>query len=176
MTVAAPKFQPLPAEGSEITSYQSPDYVPEAWTADRPGEIEGRQPQGPHLGYQGPDQGYALALAARLRPHLVLSAVERPDDALAGCVAIALRRASLYGRAPVIHDVRIALTIWGFLDPAPPAELVDRRVERFEGVGLPHHYDEVRSIADAVPEATLRATPEHVARAYPAEWRTLLGL
>jgi hypothetical protein len=174
--VAAPKFQPLSAEDSAITSYQSPDHVPDAWTADRPGEIDGRQPQGAHFGYQGPDQGYALALAARLEPDLVLSAIERADDAIAGCVAIALRRASIYGRAPVIHDVRIALTIWGFLDPAPPAELVDLRVERFEGVGNPHHYDEVRSIADAVPESTLRSTPVQVSEAYPAQWRSLLGV
>ena len=50
---------------------------------------------------------------------------ESVDDAVSGCTAVALRRASLYGRAPVIHDLRIAFTIWGFLDAAPPAELVD---------------------------------------------------
>ena len=85
----------------------------------------------------GPDQGYALPLASRLRPQLVLSDAERADDALTGCTAIGMRRASMFGRAPVIHDLRIAFTIWGFLDPAPPAELVALRVGTFEGVADP---------------------------------------
>lgn len=109
-------------------------------------------------------------------PQLVLSDDERVDDAVAGCTAIATRRSSLYGRAPVIHDLRIAFTIWGFLDPAPAAELVEERVRRFEGAGDPHHYDVARSIADGVPEATLRMTPDDVVAAYPTDWRALLGL
>jgi hypothetical protein len=174
--VAAPKFTPTPAEGGSFRSYRSPDYVPDNWAATRPGDLPGRQPMGAHLGYQGPDQGYALTLAGRLRPSLVLSDAERGDDAVAGCVAIALRRASLFGRAPVIHDVRIAFTIWGFLDPAPPAELVALRVPRFEAAADPHHYDAVRSLADEVPEATLRMPPEQLSRQYPARWRELLGV
>src|SRR5687768_11967021 len=101
--MAVPRFKPMPAEGRSVVSYRSPDHVPDAWEADRPGDLPGRQPMGELLGYQGPDQGYALALATRLRPSLVLSDAERPDDAVAGCVAIALRRASTFGRAPVIH-------------------------------------------------------------------------
>lgn len=174
--MAAPKFTPPPVEGIPTSkAYESPDHVPGAWLADRPGEIVGRQPSGPHLGYQGPDQGYALTLAARIKPTLVLSDAEHADDAVAGCLGIALRRASIYGRAPVIHDLRIAFTIWGFLDPAPPAELVALRVERFEGAANPHHYDNVRSLADAVPEATLRSTPDEVYAKYPGAWRQLLG-
>jgi len=173
--MAAPKFTPVPAIGV-VKSYQSPDVVPDAWTQDRPGDFRGRQPQGPHLGFQGPDQGYALVLARRLRPQLVLSDAENADDAVAGCTAIGLRRASLYGRAPVIHDVRIAFTIWGFLDTAPPADLVALRVERFEGTGDPHHYDAVRAIVDSIPESTLRRRPDEVSHSYPAQWRSLLGL
>jgi hypothetical protein len=173
--MAAPKFTPPPVDALVTKAYTSPDYVPDAWEADRPGEIQGRQPAGESLGYQGPDQGYALLLASRLRPSLVLSDAEDADDAIAGCTAIALRRASLYGRAPVIHDLRIAFTIWGFLDPAPPAELVAMRVERFEGAAHPHHYDAVRAIADGVPVETLRLTPDQVLSQYPAAWRSLLG-
>jgi len=29
----------------------------------RPAEVQGRQPTGARLGFQGPDQGYALTLA-----------------------------------------------------------------------------------------------------------------
>jgi hypothetical protein len=173
--MAAPKFTPVPAMG-EVRSYQSPDVVPDSWTQDRPGDFRGRQPQGPHLGFQGPDQGYALVLAKRLRAQLVLSDNENADDAVAGCTSIGLRRASLYGRAPVIHDLRIAFTIWGFLDTAPPTELVAMRVTKFEGAGDAHHYDVVRAIVDATPESTLRMQPDDVSRAYPAQWRALLGI
>lgn len=173
--MAAPKFTPTTAIG-DVMSYRSPDVVPDPWTQDRPGDFAGRQPTGPRLGYQGPDQGYALTLAARLEPQLVLSDNERAADAVAGCSAVAMRRASVFGRAPVIHDLRIAFTIWGFLDTAPPAELVALRVSMFDGAGDAHHYDTVRAIAERVPESTMRLTPDEVARAYPSRWRGLLGV
>ena len=172
--MAAPKFAPTPVIG-EVRSYRSPAYVPDRWEARRPGDLGGRQPVGDGLGYQGPDQGYALRLAAGLRPQLVLSDAERVDDAVAGCTAIGMRRAALYGRAPVIHDLRIAFMIWGFLDPAPDAELVGVRVKTFEGVADPHHYEELRALVDSVPEATLRMTPRAVAETYAVSWRALLG-
>jgi hypothetical protein len=171
--VAAPKFAPVPAIG-DIRSYRSPAYVPDPWKAQRPGELGGRQPTGAGLGFQGPDQGYALRLASRLRPQLVLSDAERADDAVAGCTAIGLRRASLFGRAPVIHDLRIAFTIWGFLDPAPAAELVARRVPAFEELADPHRYDEVRALVDATPESTLRMSQAQVNEIYSVSWRRLL--
>jgi hypothetical protein len=173
--MAAPKFAPVPAIG-DVKSYRSPAYVPDPWMANRPGDLDGRQPSGPRLGFQGPDQGYALVLATRLKPQLVLSDGERIDDVVTGCTAIALRRASMFGRAPVIHDLRIAFTIWGFLDPAPSAELVALRVKRFEGADDPHHYDVARALADEVPDATLRMSPDRVAAAYPTDWWSLLGV
>ena len=173
--MAAPKFSPV-APIDTARGYASPDHVPERWTNDRAADLSGRQPVGRRLGSQGPDQGYALALAARLRPEVVVTAGESVDDAVSGCTAVAMRRASLFGRAPVIHDLRIALTIWGFLDPSPSAELVTERRPRFVGVGHgSHHYAQVRALVDQVPEATLRSTPEQVAAAYPAQWRTLIG-
>jgi hypothetical protein len=123
------------------------------------------------------DQGYALALAARLRDTLQLQGGEDVDDALAGITAIGLRRASLFGRAPVIHDLRIAATIWGFLDADPPPELVQLRRRTFAGLAnVAHHYAALRALVDAVPEATLRMSPEQVQAAYPAQWRELIGL
>ena len=173
--MAAPKFTPSHAIG-DVKSYRSPNIVPDPWMPDRPGDLLGRQPKGPRLGFQGPDQGYGLMLANRLKPQLVLSDNERGDDAVAGGSAVALRRASLFGRAPVVHDLRIAFTIWGFLDPAPPAELVALRSTAFEGAADPHHYDAVRAIADGVPESTLRMSPDEVAMAYPNRWQSLLGI
>ena len=176
LSMAAPKFRSVPAEARWIESYRSPDYIPPAWRAERPGDLTGRQPSGPQLGFQGPDQGYAYKLARYVEPSLIVSAGEDADDAVAGCAGIALRRASIFGRAPVIHDVRIAFTLWGFCDPAPPAELVGLRRSRFEGAADPQHYELVRALADEVPEATLRLAPAEVAARYPAQWRALLRL
>jgi hypothetical protein len=172
--MAAPKFAPLDPT-AHPRGYESPPYVPDRWVADRPAEVDGRQPTGRALGYQGPDQGYALTLASRVRPKLQLAPGESADDAIAGVVSIATRRASLYGRAPVMHDLTIALTAWGFLDPSPPAELVAKRRELFMGVGSEHGYFEARHIADMVPESTLRLTPDEANAAYPANWRELTG-
>ena len=47
-----------------------------------------------------------------LESELQLAEGEHAKDALAGIVAIGLKRASLLGRAPVIHDLRIAATIF----------------------------------------------------------------
>ena len=39
-----------------------------------------------------------------------------------GCLNIALKRASMFGRAPVIYDLEFAYSLFGFLGGAP-AEL-----------------------------------------------------
>jgi hypothetical protein len=90
-------------------------------------------------------------------------------------VLVALKRASLFGRAPVIHDIDVALTVWGFLDAAPD-DLVEARRPLFEGVANGHHYVEQRRIVHAVPEATLRKTPQQLRDEVRTGWRTLLRL
>jgi hypothetical protein len=136
---------------------------------------DGGNPAGGDLGYQGPDQGYALRLARDLRDKLVLAPREDPDDAISGGVAIGLRRASTFGRAPVMHDLTLAFELFGFFDEDPDPELLAHRRETFEELSNPHHYVEVRSLVSSIPEATLRMTPDQV-RARRAEWRALLGL
>ena len=102
---------------------------------------------------------------------------ERFDDAVGGSLGIALRRASEFSRAPVIHDLTIAFTIWGWLDPAAPAELLDVRRARFEGLAdVAHHYESARALVDQVPDDTLRMTPAQVTAAYPGRWRELTGM
>lgn len=174
--MAAPKFTPI-APTEEAWSYTSPDHVPDPWMADRPADLEGRQPIGPRLGSPGPDQGYGLKLAERLRAEVRVGEDESVDDALTGATAIGLRRASLFGRAPITHDFRVGLRIWGFLDDDPPAELVADRRGRFVGIGqAAHHYAKIRDLVDLIPEATLRLSPEAVEAAYPGDWRALTGL
>ena len=130
---------------------------------------------GPGLGYQGPDQGYALKLAERFEGRLALAAGEREDDALAGCCAVALRRASLFGRAPVVHDLRLALELFGFLDEAD-AGLAAWRRDQFAGAASHHGYHVKLRLAGLVPEATLRLAPAAVAEACAEDWRAPLGL
>ena len=133
--------------------------------ANRPGEVVGAEPPaGAGMGCQGPDQGYALKLAERFAGRLVLAEGEREDDALAGCCAVALRRASLFGRAPVMHDLRLALELFGFLIDADAALVIWRR-DHFAGAAGHHGYHAKLRLAELVPEETLRSTPAAVAEA-----------
>ena len=173
--MSAPEFVPRAVIGV-AKAYESPPRRPDSWLAVRPGDLDGRrQPAGPQLGVQGPDQGYALLLARRLRDQLVLTDGERADDAIAGSLGIALRRAALFGRAPVIDDLRLAFNLVGFLDADPPADAVEFRRSRFAGLNSSHHYAEARELAYLVPESTLRMTPDEVA-ARRGDWRALLDL
>lgn len=158
--MAAPEYVPTPVE-DPARVYQSPPWRPESWLADRPAEIAGRQPLGPRLGDPGPDQGFALRLARQVRGRMVLTGAESEDDVIAGVVAIAMRRSAMFGRAPSIHDITVALTLWVLLSEAPP-ELVAVRTRVFAAVASTHHYMERRAIVDAVPEEMLALDPASV--------------
>jgi hypothetical protein len=146
--------------------------APDGWAADRPAEVRGGQPAGRQMGRPGPDQGFALRLVRQFEGRLEITPGESTDDAVAGCLGVALARASLFGRAPVVHDLDIAFRIWGFLGDAP-AELVTLRKTLFESVA--HHYDHQRAIVDRVPEATLRLSHGEVAARFPSDWQLLVG-
>lgn len=173
--MAAPKFSPV-APTDRARSYASPDHVPDRWTPDRPGDIEGFQPTGERLGAQGPDQGYALKLARRLADRLHLHEGEHLDDVIQGCLGIATRRASIFSRAPVVHDLHIAFTVWGFYDESPDPDLVGIRRAKFEGLRhVGHHYAEAREVVDLVDPELLVRTPAEVEAAYRANWRDVIG-
>ncbi|MDQ3292982.1 MAG: hypothetical protein M3527_00805 [Actinomycetota bacterium] len=171
--MAAPDYVPVnPMD--DVRTYASPPRRPDSWRADRPGDLEGTQPRGEGFGNPGPDQGYALKLAHDVfLPQLHLGAV-RAEDAVAGCLGIALKRAALYGRAPVAHDLRIAFGVWGFLSDAPPADLVTVREELFSQAANSHHYAEGLRIVEAVPEATLRKPVAQVEEEHAIDWRDLV--
>jgi hypothetical protein len=171
--VAAPEHVPVD-KTRPVRAYASPPRRGGSWRANRPAELSGGQPHGARLGNQGPDQGYVLTLAHRFEGKLSLTAGEHERDALAGAAAVALKRASLFGRAPVVHDLTVALTIWGFLGDAP-AELVELRKHLFEEVAHFHHYAEQRRIADLVPDDVLRRLPQDVTEAHRRDWRSLLA-
>lgn len=174
--MSAPEYVPTkPAQ--VVRSYESPPRRPGPWLADRPGELVGEgQPRGDRLGNQGPDQGYVLTLVPLFDEKVRLHDGEDLGDVRSGAVAVALKRASLLGRAPVVHDLTIAFGLFGFLDASPPADLVDLRRSMFNGVADPHHYEARRAIPDAVPEATLRKSPAVVLAEHGKDWRSLLSL
>lgn len=171
--MAAPEYVPVkPAQ--RVRVYQSPPRRPQPWLADRPADLVGRQPHGARLGNQGPDQGYVYVLADRLRSRLHLQPGEHEHDVIAGCCAVALKRASLLGRAPVIHDLNVAATLFGFLDPSPPDDLVALRLKLFTGVRHPHHYSHLLRIPDSVHEGVLREPHTAIIDKWRAEWRELI--
>ena len=74
-------------------------------------------------------------------------------------------------------NVALQLAKGAGTNPRAFAELVAERTKRFEGIRLTaHHYPELRAVADAVPEATLRLSPEEAARAHASDWASLLSL
>jgi hypothetical protein len=168
--MAAPEYVPINRDQQPRRGLGLPPA--RGWVAGRPGELHASQPDGPMLGHPGPDQGYGLKLARAFVPLLELGGVDT-DDAVTGCLGVGLRRASHFGRAPVVHDFDIAFRVWGFLGDAPP-ELVALRAPLFQTASL--HYSDQRAIVDHVPESTLRLTHGEVARRFPSEWRALLGL
>ncbi|HMG44890.1 MAG TPA: hypothetical protein VK611_26380 [Acidimicrobiales bacterium] len=173
--MAAPEYVPQPAV-QRVRSYESPPRRAGSWMGNRPGEVApGRQPQGPRLGMPGPDQGYAYVLAHRFEGRLYLTDGEHEVDAIAGCVGVALKRASVFGRAPVLHDLTVAFTVWGFLREAPE-DLVALRKPLFAEVANPYHYAAQRRIVDMVAEDVLRQSPQQVAEAHLKDWRALLDL
>ncbi len=173
LSVAAPDFVPTdPSQRTRI--YTSPPLRPGGWTAGRPGEIDGSQPKGAALGTTGPDQGYAYRLVRHLEDRLHLADTER-DDAVAGGVALAMKRSALAGRAPVIHDLTAAFTIFGFLDADPPRDLIEWRRSAFAEISSHHHYLERRELIDLVPEELLTRPHGEIEQLYRADWRQFLA-
>lgn len=174
--MAAPEYVPTKPTG-RARSYESPPRRPTGWYADRPGDVarEG-QPFGELLGNPGPDQGYAYRLVRQFAGKVYIADDEREDDVVAGVIAVAMKRAGLFGRAPVVHDLTVGFALWGFLNDKPPGELFAVRRRLFEECSNPHHYAELRAIADAVPEATLQMSHAAVVAAHGRDWRSLLRL
>lgn len=146
--MSSPKY--VPQKGSKIDSvYSSPPRRPGSWDRSRPGEANANSSDTGALGSAGPDQGYAYKLVDHFRDRLNTGRVET-KDAVAGCVALAMKRASLFGRAPVSHDLEAAFRCFGFLSSDVSEELIARRESLFTEVANHHHYAELRELVDTV--------------------------
>lgn len=168
--MAQPTF--VPVSDADRVRPSIPPPIPVPARANRPGELRSPTvPTGPGVGTTGPDQGYAIALARRLAPRLRLREGEDHHDVELGVALIAARRSGLVGRAPSAYDVEAAAGLFGFLDDAPPEELVAHRRRAFLGVA--HSYDAQRALIDSVPDASLALSPDDARET--GEWRARLG-
>ena len=172
--VAAPDFVPTQPT-DKVRTYSSPPSRNRSWMAQRPGDLTGEQPSGERFGTPGPDQGYSLKLAKLFDDRLKVGDLNKAD-VVAGCVAVANKRSALYGRAPVVHDLTAAFTIWGFLDESPDPELVELRERLFPQVASSHHYPERREIVDLVPADALRRPHAEIVTDYQTGWRQNLSV
>lgn len=175
--MAQPEFVPGRSPATRPRGAITPGEVlpaPTGWKAVRPGDHRPgeRPPAGAAFGSPGPDQGYALLLARRFEGRIQLTSGEHSEDAVAGCLGVALRRASLFHRAPVTPDLELAFGVWGFLALQPPADLVEFRRPLFAGAA--HHYWDQREIAGRVRESTLRMKPADAIERAAADWRSLI--
>jgi len=155
---------PFVAPHLEDAPRQAPNLAPgvryppaKSWRASRPGDLEAGQPTGALLGRPGPNVGYALTLAERARDRLVLAGHESADDALAVVGEVAMKRASSFGRAPVMTDIDVACSLLGYKGEVDPA-FCEWRVRAVHGAH--HEYDVRRAIVDAAPDAVLRMPPQ----------------
>ncbi len=171
--MAAPDYVPTTTADKPRPTLPLPP--PGRWVSTRPADLPSAQPRGRRLGSPGPDQGYALLLAERFKGKLRLTPGEHEEDAAAGAVAGAMRRASIFGRAPVLSDLEFAFGLFGFIDDpladAPP-DLVQWRRSAFKGAS--HDYWDQREIVDHIPDATLRMAPADVRRRLH-DWKELTG-
>ncbi len=123
----------------------------QGWHADRPGD--GGAVRGPLAGTPGPNVGFALALARRVRDRFRLEPGEHADDAVAVVAELAMKRGASLGRAPSKLDVDFAIELLGYAGAAP--EDVRRWRPRLVR-GAAHDYVVRRSIADTVGASLLR--------------------
>ncbi|MFM8303980.1 MAG: hypothetical protein ACKOA9_06745 [Actinomycetota bacterium] len=146
-TQAQPRNEPTLAPGVVLPPARS-------WRAERPGDLpDGVQPQGALFGTPGPNVGYALRLVHRASGDFQLAPGEDRHDAEAVVAAVAMKRASSYGRGPTLADVDRAARLLGYRGGAD-AETVARRVDAVQGAH--HEYARCRAVADQVDLARLR--------------------
>jgi hypothetical protein len=142
------------------------------WRADRPGDLKASSgasvpENGALMGRPGPNVGYAYTLAARVCTRLRLSTHEHAEDVIAVLAEIAGKRAALFGRAPVIGDIDVAVELLG-LDGTADDAFVELRARLTHDAA--HDYTRRRELVDAVPEELLRLRGAALAERV-AEWR-----
>ncbi len=152
--MAQPNFAPIKSDNkvSEIQKLNSPN----EWKSVRPGELKNKVnlEKKSRFGNPGPDQGYAMVLFKRFTDDIRLSKEEDIHDVQAGVVAIAMKRAAIFGRAPVNKDIEFALNKFDFLKDIK-SDAVKKRRETFKSAG--HEYSKRQDIADMIDEDEMKS-------------------
>lgn len=167
--MAVDPYVPVNAEDAPRRSVAIPPA--KRWVAARPGDLVPAG-AGNLQGATGPDSGYALTLAQRFHDQVEVVFPETAHDAEGVAAELAMRRASILGRAPIAADLELTFTLFGWLGGAPP-ELVEWR--RFAAADIGHAYPRRRALVNAVPASTLRLSAAE-ARGQLSRWRELLGV
>lgn len=154
----SPRHQQNMPEGNE-------NPVPKSWVADRPGDMENAgKSQGSLFGHAGPNVGYAYTLVAHVFDTLFLSTNEHRHDVEPLLAEISMRRASHFGRAPIMKDVDCAVHLLSYgleLDEGA----MNNRVYLITDCGHDEH--KRRSIVNSIPDDLIysdkAATTEKIA-------------
>jgi hypothetical protein len=126
-----------------------------AWRADRPGDLPDGQPRGLLFGDPGPNVGFARTIVLRNRDRFDLAPGDHFADAAAVVAELGMKRASSFGRAPVLADVERGMLVIGFEGPVTD----DVRVWRSHVIhNADHDYLRRRTVVDSVPIDWLRGT------------------
>lgn len=127
--------------------------VPESWVADRPGDDDSKlNGAGELFGNAGPNVGYAYTLVARVFDSLVLNSAEHHHDVEPLVAEIAMKRASHFGRAPIMKDVDCAVHLLGLGSELDPEE-TKKRVLLVHDCG--HNEHKRRKIVNSIPDELL---------------------
>ncbi|MBT8198255.1 MAG: hypothetical protein HKN01_10480 [Acidimicrobiia bacterium] len=138
--------------------------VPEGWSPARPGELNRPEdvPWGGAFGTPGPDTGFVYRLLAE-------SAYEPGDgergaDVMAALAAVAGARASHFGRAPTVTDVKVAALILGYeADGMPQAVLDGLAADRGAWFAdIAHKPGKARMLVGAIDLEVLAMGPDEI--------------
>jgi hypothetical protein len=138
-----------------------------SWRPDRPGDIGSGPPEGKLRGRPGPNVGYGYTLAERAHEQFRLAPHEEIHDAMSVVAEIAMKRAALFGRAPVMADVELAMTLLGYDGSADDA-FGTRRAHAVRDAA--HNYPLRRALVDSVPDSLLTQGPAELGGDI-ARWR-----
>jgi hypothetical protein len=143
------------------------------WRADRPGDAAAAvagtaHPEGALRGRPGPNVGFGYTLAQRAHDRFQLAAHEDAHDAVSVVAEVGMKRASAFGRAPVMADIELAMALLGY-DGSADAGFAAWRARAVHDAA--HHYPLRRAIVDSVPDELL-ARPVADRGAAISQWRT----
>lgn len=133
--------------------------APKGWLASGPGYVGKDQiiRHGKLIGHAGPNIGFAITLAKRASKNWYLVKGEHIEDVEILLAEIAMRRASFFGRAPIVGDIGFASHLFGFHGEPEQGE-EHWRPKFVHGTGHDEH--KRRIIVNSIPEEIISGNAE----------------